>query len=151
MLQNRLYDARVLDLYAGSGALSLEALSRGAQSAVLVDKCFKAAKVIRGNIECLGYQEKARLIQGEDTRALQLLEAEGKEFDLVFLDPPYKMDTTETCSRIGEKLLAKGGMIVCEHDKKTPPGTPENLRLKDRREYGTTGLTFFVRKGADEA
>lgn len=150
ILQNRLYDARVLDLYAGSGALSLEALSRGAGQAVLVDKSFKACRVIRRNIETLGYQEKATLLNMEDKKAMDFLEQENRRFDLIFLDPPYKLNTTETCMRLAEKLLADGGLILCEHDRKTPPDTPANLELKDRREYGITGLTFFVKKEAEE-
>ncbi len=146
ILQNRLYDAKVLDLYAGSGALSLEALSRGAKKAVLADKSPKACQVIRRNIETLSYQEKARLLNMEDKKALDVLERERDGFDLIFLDPPYKLDMTEICRRLGEKLLNKDGVIICEHDKKTPPQTPENLTLTDRREYGITGLSFFKRK-----
>ncbi len=145
MLQSRLYGARVLDLYAGSGALSLEALSRGAEYAVLVDVSFKAGKVIRQNIESLSYQEKTKFLNMEDMRAISHLEAEGERFDLIFLDPPYRMDTKSTCERLAERLLSDDGMIVCEHDKKTPPETPEKMALYDRREYGITGLSFFVK------
>lgn len=150
ILQNRLYDARVLDLYAGSGALSLEALSRGAGEAVLVEKSQGACRVIARNIQALGYEKKATLLNREDEKALSQLEREGREFDLIFLDPPYRMDMTEICKRLGEGLLAKEGMIVCEHDKKSPPQTPENLMLRDRREYGITGLTFFTHKEVEE-
>lgn len=149
ILQNRLYDARVLDLYAGSGALSLEALSRGAGQAVLVDKSFKACRVIRQNIETLGYQEKTQLLNMEDRKAIEWLEKEGRQFDLIFLDPPYRLETTAICQRLAEKLMADGGLILCEHDRKTPPETPDGLELRDRREYGITGLTFFVKKEAE--
>lgn len=149
MLQMRVPGARVLDLYAGSGALSLEALSRGAAYAVLVDVSFKAGKVIRKNIETLSYQQKTRFINAEDMRAIALLEGEGERFDLIFLDPPYRMDTKNTCERLALKLLNDGGMIVCEHDKKTPPETPEGMHLFDRREYGMTGLSFYVKTEAE--
>lgn len=150
MLQRRVYDARVLDLYAGSGALSLEALSRGAASAVLVDMSFKAGKIIRQNIETLDYGDRARFLNMEDMRAIAQLENEGQQFDLIFLDPPYRLSTTDTCARLAKKLLAMDGMIICEHDKKTPPDTPEGLTLADRREYGITGLSFFVREGEED-
>ncbi len=149
ILQSRLYAARVLDLYAGSGALSLEALSRGAETATLVDMSFKAAKVIRGNIETLGYQHKTDLLQMEDQKAMGVLENKEDKFDLIFLDPPYRMDMTENLSRLQKGLLAEGGMIVVEHDRATPPQTPEGLVLSSRREYGMTGLSFFVREGED--
>lgn len=146
ILQRRLYDARVLDLYAGSGALSLEALSRGAASAQLVDKNYKACKVIRQNIQSLGYDQQAHLMNTEDTKAVVLMEEKGSIFDLIFLDPPYRMNMTEMMARLEKKLLAEDGMIVCEHDRSTPPDTPENLILLDRREYGNTGISFFVRQ-----
>lgn len=146
ILQNRLYDARVLDLYAGSGALSLEALSRGAESAVLVDKSYKACRVIQQNIKSLEYGQKATLLNMEDQKAVAQLMKSGRQFDLIFLDPPYRMDMTQMCGDLSEGLLAEGGMIVCEHDKKTPPDTPEKLILWDRREYGITGISFFVHK-----
>ena len=145
MLQARIPGARVLDLYAGSGALSLEALSRGASFAVLVDVSFKAGKVIKKNIETLSYQQKTRFIQAEDSRAITMLEGENEKFDLIFLDPPYRMDTKKTCERLVKKLLQDDGMIVCEHDKTTPPDVPEGLQLFNRREYGITGLSFFVK------
>lgn len=145
ILQRRLYDARVLDLYAGSGALSLEALSRGAASAQLVDKNFKACKVIRQNIQNLGYEERAKLQNTEDIKAVDLMEKQGMIFDLIFLDPPYRMNMTDMMARLEKKLLAEDGMIVCEHDRSTPPDTPEKLMLQDRREYGNTGISFFVR------
>lgn len=146
ILQRRLYDASVLDLYAGSGALSLEALSRGAASAQLVDKNFKACKVIRQNIQSLGYEEKAQLMNTEDAKAVEMMEGQGRTFDLIFLDPPYRMNMTDMMGRLEKKLLAEDGMIVCEHDRNTPPDTPPNLVLQDRREYGNTGISFFVRQ-----
>ena len=146
ILQRRLYDASVLDLYAGSGALSLEALSRGAASAQLVDKNFKACKVIRQNIQSLGYEEKAQLMNTEDEKAVEMMEGQGRTFDLIFLDPPYRMNMTDMMGRLEKKLLAEDGMIVCEHDRNTPPDTPPNLILQDRREYGNTGISFFVRQ-----
>ena len=146
ILQRRLYDAHVLDLYAGSGALSLEALSRGAAFAQLVDKSYKACKVIEKNIKTLGYEDKAKLMNVEDVRAVAQLEMQEKGFDLIFLDPPYRMDMTEMLGRLAKKLLNEDGMIICEHDRSTPPGTPDNLILQDRREYGITGMSFYIRQ-----
>lgn len=146
ILQRRLYDARVLDLYAGSGALSLEALSRGAATAQMVDKSYKACKVIQRNIQNLGYEEKAKLLNAEDTKAVDMLEGQGSTFDLIFLDPPYRMNITEMMGRLEKKVLAEDGMIICEHDRATPPDTPMGLILSDRREYGNTGISFYLRQ-----
>lgn len=144
ILGPRLNNARVLDLYAGSGALSLEALSRGAAEAVLVDQAPKACSVIRQNIDALDYANRARLMKMSDQAALGLLEKSGEKFDLIFLDPPYKMDMTRTVERLISGLLEEDGLIVVEHAKETPPRTPDNAKIKDHREYGITGLTFFA-------
>ncbi|MBQ9264860.1 MAG: 16S rRNA (guanine(966)-N(2))-methyltransferase RsmD [Clostridia bacterium] len=145
ILLNRLYGARVLDLYGGSGALALEAVSRGAGSAVINDQAMKACRVIRENIDALGCRNKVKLLQMRDTAAIDALEGSGDQFDLVFLDPPYKMDTAPICARIERKLLAEGGMIVVEHARETPPEVGLPLMLQSRREYGITGLSFFAR------
>lgn len=145
ILQSRLYGARVLDLYAGSGALALEALSRGARDAVLCDVSPSACRVIRQNIAALGYEEKARLLNRSDAAALTLLEKENAAFDLIFLDPPYRMDMSGVCRRLCEGgLLARDGIIVAEHQKETPPQTGPWAVLTDRREYGITGLSFLA-------
>ena len=145
ILQPRLFGARVLDLYAGSGALALEALSRGALGAVLCDVSPAACRVIRQNIAALGYEEKARLLNRSDTAALTQLEKENAVFDLIFLDPPYRMDMSPVCRRLCEGgLLARDGIIVAEHQKEMPPKTGSWAVLTDRREYGITGLSFLT-------
>ena len=140
----RVVDARVLDLFGGTGALALEALSRGAKSAVLVDCGARACPVIQDNIDTLGCGDRARLLRMKDTAAIAALNRQGAAFDLVFLDPPYRMDTAPVCAAlIREGLLAEGGLIVAEHARETPPSVPPPLLLLDRREYGVTGLSFY--------
>lgn len=150
ILQARVPGARVLDLYAGSGALALEALSRGAAIAVLGDQSPKAWKAIWENIAALRCQDRASLRKGTDSAVLAALEKEGAAFDLIFLDPPYKLDTGPVCARLcADGLLAPGGMIVVEHAKATPPRVEAPLLLKSRREYGMTGLSFYLRMGEE--
>ena len=144
IIQGRLCGTRVLDLYAGSGALALEALSRGAESAVLVDCAARACQAIAENIGALGCQSRARLLRMKDTAALASLEAQGEGFDLIFLDPPYRMDTAPVCRAIlGAGLLRPGGMIVIEHSRETPPRIDGPLVQTDHREYGAAGLSFY--------
>ena len=143
ILTNRLPGARVLDLYAGSGALALEALSRGAESAVLCDQAAKACRVIQENIDSLQCGGRARLLRMADKGALAALKKQGAQFDLVFLDPPYRMDTAPVCAQLSDGLLAPGGMIVVEHARETPPQVQPPLVLAHRREYGITGLSFY--------
>ena len=144
ILQGRLYGARVLDLYAGSGALALEAISRGADSAVLADCAAKACQAIQENIGALGCGEKAKLLRMKDTAALAALQEQKDSFDLIFLDPPYRMDTAPICrGLVAAGLLRSGGMIVIEHGRETPPRIDPPLALTDRREYGAAGLSFY--------
>lgn len=145
ILSARLYGARVLDLYAGSGALALEALSRGAQSAVLVDCAGKACQAIRENIAALQCADRAQLLRMKDAAALTALCKSGDAFDIVFLDPPYRMDTAPVCAALADKgLLKRDGVIVVEHGREKTPAVAAPLRLKDRREYGITALSFYT-------
>jgi len=149
ILQSSVPGARVLDLYAGSGALSLEALSRGADFAVMVDCAPKACKVISENINSLGCKERTRLLRCTDLAAIGQLKKENEAFDLIFMDPPYRMDASPVCQAILEAgLLKDEGMIIVEHAKETPPHAPAFLILTDRRNYGAAGISFY-RKGEE--
>ena len=145
ILGGRIYGARVLDLYGGSGALALEAISRGADSAVICDLSSKACAVIQENIDTLGCQRRAALLRMKDTAAIGALQKRNARFGLIFLDPPYRMDTAPVCAALlAAGLLEEGGMIVIEHGRETPPDIPPPLLLRDRREYGAAGLSFYT-------
>lgn len=151
ILQGRVYGARVLDLYGGSGALALEAISRGASGAVIADQSPKACQAIQENIESLRVTDKAQLLRMKDTTALKALKGQGDSFDLIFLDPPYRMDPEPVCALILEYgLLTPGGMIVIEHAREKHPALPAPLRLTDRREYGAAGLSFYAMQETEE-
>ena len=149
ILMNRLWGARVLDMYGGSGALALEALSRGAKSACINDQSMKACRIIRENTETLQYQDRVKLLQMKDAAAIEFLEKAGEAFDLIFLDPPYKMDVSDVCQRLEKALLAPDGIIVAEHARETPPRVSPPLQCFDAREYGATGLSFLRRETSD--
>lgn len=152
MLLSRLPGARVLDLYSGSGALSLEALSRGADSAVMVDISPKACRIIDENIQSLDYQDRARLLRMGDMAAIALLKKQGDAFDLIFLDPPYRINAAPVCEKLAQEgLLKPEGLIVVEHAKETPPDVGAPLVLRDRRQYGIAGLSFYEWMGEGEA
>ena len=140
-------DARVLDLFAGTGALSLEALSRGARSAVLVDMDRAAGAAIRKNMETSRLSEKCRLIPRDYHAAMDALAAEGARFDLVFIDPPYKMENTgEMCAALYDKgLLAEAFLLVVEHRKGRAPMLDARFEAFDLRHYGDTEITFVRR------
>ena len=145
-------DARVLDLFAGTGALSLEALSRGARSAVLVDMDRAAGAAIRKNMETSRLSEKCRLIPRDYHAAMDVLAAEGARFDLVFIDPPYKMENTgEMCAALYDKgLLAEAFLLVVEHRKGRVPMLDARFEAFDLRHYGDTEITFVRRAQQEE-
>lgn len=143
ILQHRVYNARVLDLFAGSGALSLEAVSRGAAMAVMADHDHAAIQVEKQNVQTLGFAEKVRIIQADWKQTLHMLA--GKTFDLVFLDPPYAMrDLTEVMAAL-IPLLAPDALIVVEHESRVMPSTAEGFAMTDSRKYGYVGVSFFQR------
>ncbi len=145
----------VLDLFAGSGALGLEAISRGAAYAVFVDSSVQAAKVVKNNAERLGFADRAKVIRADWHAAVTTLAPHSKGgFDLVFLDPPYRMaNTGEMCSHMLKcHILKQSPLIVIEHTLDTPPRLGDEFRITDSRRYGDTGITFCTfdaKEGAD--
>jgi 16S rRNA (guanine966-N2)-methyltransferase len=136
----------VLDLFAGTGAVGLEALSRGAARAVLVDHADAAVRVINANVATLGYEERVRVLRLDVARALRLLERDGARFDLIFVDPPYEGPAArDTLAALGSgSLLAPGGLVVVEHDWRNAPGEQHGvLCLGQRRKYGQTEVSFY--------
>ncbi len=145
MLQGRCMDARVLDLFAGSGALSLEALSRGAAFAVLADRNREAHRTEERNIGVLGFGDRTRTLLSEWENTLETLRREGERFDLVFLDPPYALtDLTDLTEKL-KPLLAEDGWVVLEHQAETRPKTAEWLRAVKDRKWGFCGVTIYER------
>ena len=138
-------DARVLDLFAGTGALSLESLSRGAMSAVMIDTDRAACEAIKKNIAACRMEDKARLIVRDYRQAIEQLASEGAQFDVAFLDPPYRMENTgEMCAALYDKgLLAKAFLLVVEHKRGLAPLVDERFEAFDQRDYGDTQITFI--------
>jgi len=143
ILQFSLEGARVLDLYAGSGSLGLEALSRGAVHAVFNDQSRACCEVVRENLRTLGFSERAAVLQLDALAAVDRLA--GQAFDIVFLDPPYRAGAQEALRALFLRgLVAPGGQAVVEHAWKEPPQEMPGAFLRvDTRKYGDTGLSFF--------
>ncbi|MCA0425655.1 MAG: 16S rRNA (guanine(966)-N(2))-methyltransferase RsmD [Proteobacteria bacterium] len=138
---------RVLDLFAGTGALGLEALSRGATLAVLVDEGFEARGLIRQNIENLGVGGEARLLKRDATRLGAV--APFEPFTLIFCDPPYGKGLADraVASALKGGWLAPGGLVVIEEAAEATVVLPEGLVLHDRRDQGETQLLFAAAPG----
>ncbi len=131
-----IHDARVLDLFAGSGALGIEALSRGAAKAVFVDRSHKAIQAVRANLSALEIEADVRALDAR--AALRAASARREAYDLVFLDPPYRR-VAELGRELSEGLpavLAPGARVVTESDRRAP--LQLDLPLADERRYGDT-------------
>lgn len=140
-------DERVLDLYAGSGALGLEALSRGAAQLVLVESSRAAQQAIRSNLQALGVGDRATLVPLRAEASFKALERHGP-FSLVFADPPWAdaQAALETLERIAaHSLLSPAARLVLEHAARTPPVLSKESRLTaiDARRWGDTAVTIF--------
>ncbi len=136
---------RVLDLYAGSGGLSIEAVSRGMSSAVLVERDRKAQAVIAENIQMTKEVSKFQLLKMEADRALEQV---GGTFDLVFLDPPYaKEQIVADIEKMAERnLFSQEIMVVCETDKSVElPEEIACLGIWKEKIYGISKVTVYVR------
>jgi 16S rRNA (guanine966-N2)-methyltransferase len=139
--------ARVLDLYAGTGALALEALSRGAASAVLVESSREALAALRANVASLGLEDRARVVVGDVVRSIPRIARAGP-FDLVFADPPWAMvDAGDVGSVLSELVRSDAtvptALVVLEHSARTASPAALGLEQVDARRYGDTALTFY--------
>ena len=135
---------RVLDLYAGTGALALEALSRGCAEATCIDSSPGAAEVIARNAATCGFAARVTVVRRRVADALPSLPSAA--FDLAFVDPPYSEGPGAALLAL-ERVLRPGAGVVAEHDRRSPP--PDRLgalTLEDRRAYGDTGISIYRRE-----
>ena len=142
MLFDRTVGAAVLDLFAGSGAMGIEALSRGADGCVFVDSAKDAAAVVTRNLTKAGFESKSDVhVCGFDS----FLETTDKKFDLVFLDPPYRSDyLKKSLSLLHERhLLSDGAVIAAEYDKSFPPDIPAGFEVVRQRSYGRVSVNIL--------
>ena len=152
MLEHRgwLENADVIDLYAGSGALGIEALSRGARSVVFVEASTAAVRALRHNLAASGVAERAEVLATSAERALRLLSRRGGQVDGVIADPPYHLGLVQRLvdALAGDALLGPEGWLAVEHAvDETPADDPRLARVLCRR-HGGTALSLFQRPEA---
>ncbi len=145
VLGQRCDGLRVLDLFAGSGALGIEALSRGADECVFVEQDRRALDFLRGNLRELGFCDRAKVRKG-DALKVDVYSSEGP-FDLVLMDPPYFLESLiplELVALHSSRLLSEEARIVIEHFRREEPlARIGPLTAVDRRRFGETMLTFY--------
>jgi 16S rRNA (guanine(966)-N(2))-methyltransferase RsmD len=146
MISAYIYDAVVADLFSGSGAIGVEALSRGARRCYFCDNSAKARALIEKNIAHCGLSERAELLCCDYRAALGVIDGA----DIVFLDPPYDRDYCESClaDMASSSCVAESGVVVCEHSAAISfPGSVLGfIKIKEKK-YGATGVTVFSYEG----
>jgi len=142
IIGDRVEGAVVLDLYAGTGALGIEALSRGAARAVFIEAEPAACHAILQSLSRAGFNERAEVLRGRLPSAIAGLHS---EFDLILMDPPYSLETAEeTLGLLAPRLLPRG-TIVYEHGSRyNPPERPAGLLLVERRVYGDSAIALYA-------
>ena len=149
ILGERIRGARALDLFAGTGAVGLEALSRGASGATFVEIDRRAVASLRSNLAGLHLGEPARIVADDVFRALDRLEADGEQFAWVFVDPPYAGDLAARCieALARGRLLSENAVVIVQTFHKTVlPERTGVLQQRWRRRYGESCLTLYAKE-----
>lgn len=144
MIQEKIQDSIVLDLFAGSGNLGIESLSNGAITGYFVDRNGEACKVIKKNLAMLNVLN-ARVLQMDYEKALKYFKEQQIQFDLIFLDPPYKMIILDDILKfvIDNHLLRRGGLIVCEYEMEQTGDCYDDLKLLKYKKYGNKYVKIY--------
>lgn len=146
-IQFELADKKVLDLFAGSGQLALEALSRGAQSAVLIDASTEAVEIIKTNAKNTDLMKQCRISRMDYSEFLKSAALKGEKFDIIFLDPPYAKDMrNEILKKVSRAdISADGALVICETDKEFmgDDETVYNFTLRKIYRYGRVYITML--------
>jgi 16S rRNA (guanine966-N2)-methyltransferase len=147
MLGPRVRDAAVLDLFAGTGAMGIEALSRGAEAVVFADDDPAALSALKKNIESCLLANRSRTIKWDILKDLNILRTHKPAFNLVFIDPPYDKNMVQpTLSNLVlSRCLANGATVVIEHSTREPiPESAPGFNISDQRRYGKTLVSFLI-------
>lgn len=145
MLNPDIYDCRFLDLFSGSGAIGIEALSRGAKKAVFVDKSKICTDIIKENLKFTKLEENAEVINAEVIDTIKKLGRENAVFDIIFMDPPYAAGLYEPVlnSLITEGILSKNGYVVAESSKDYKFPFVNGFKISKERKCGPAVMTFL--------
>lgn len=147
-IQFELEDAYVLDLFAGSGQLGIEALSRGAKRAIFVDSSVKSIKCINDNLRTTKLEKFAEVISRDSFDYIRMT---ARTFDIILLDPPYRFGHIDRVLPLAAAKLNKGGCIICEYESDAEePKAPEGLYLRKVYRYGRINAAIFCSDPDDE-
>jgi 16S rRNA (guanine966-N2)-methyltransferase len=141
MIQNNIRDSAVLDLFAGSGSLGIEAISNGAKKAYFVDNNIELINIIKNNTKDI--KDEVHIIKSDYLSALNLFKNSKIKFDIIFLDPPYKLNLINNCLNkiIEYNLLNKDGIIICEYESEEIENN--NLQIVKDKKYGSKNIRIY--------
>ena len=149
IIQHKIYGARVLDMFAGTGSLGLECASRGADEVILTEKFKETYDILVENINLLGFRDSCSAYFKDSYEFIKSSGSRGEKFDIIFVDPPYLNNMVEESIRLIEKydLLSENGVIVSKYDVDESIYRPDGkYELIDERKYGKTILGFYQRR-----
>ncbi|MDE7364958.1 MAG: RsmD family RNA methyltransferase, partial [Ruminococcus sp.] len=147
-IQFEIEGAEVLDLFAGSGQMGIEALSRGASHAVFVDNSLKSIRCINENLKNTKLDRQADVVNRDSYDYIKLT---AKKFDIIILDPPYRYGHIHKLLPLAKAKLNDGGFIICEYEKEAEqPTAPDGMTLKKTYRYGKINVSVFVKPLEDE-
>ena len=150
ILQNELEGKVVLDLFAGTGNLGIEALSRGAQKTIFVEKGRQALRLIERNLNQFGLKERSEILPKDVNRAIGILKQKGESFDLILMDPPYQKGLIQkTLTKLNsDPIFHKDSIVVIEHNRREPlPRILNGWNLIRQRQIGDTVISFLTPQG----
>ncbi len=147
-IQFELENAYVLDLFAGSGQMGIEALSRGAKRAVFVDNSQRSIRCVNENLRNTGLARHAEVISRDSYDFIRLT---AQKFDVIILDPPYRLGHIAHVLPMAAKKVKDGGCIICEYEAETDePAAPEGMTLRKTYHYGKICVTIFVKNDRED-
>ncbi|MBP5378979.1 MAG: 16S rRNA (guanine(966)-N(2))-methyltransferase RsmD [Ruminococcus sp.] len=148
-VQFELEGARVLDLFAGSGQMGIEALSRGADHAVFIDSSLRSIRCVNENLRNTGFERQSEVINRDSYDYIKLT---AQTFDIIILDPPYRHSHIAKILPFAAKKLRDGGMIICEYEcEAEEPAAPEGMVLRKTYRYGKINVTIFCKPSEEVA
>lgn len=148
-VQFELEGARVLDLFAGSGQMGIEALSRGAERAVFIDSSLRSIRCVNENLRNTGFERQSEVINRDSYDYIKLT---SQTFDIIILDPPYRYNHIANILPFAAKKLRDGGIIICEYETEADePAAPEGVRLRKTYRYGKINVSIFCKPSEEVA
>ncbi len=147
ILGEKIINCRFLDLFAGSGGIGIEAMSRGAEEVIFIDSSWDSIKILKNNLKNIGLEDKAEVYNTSYTNGINKLSLRKKQLDIIYVDPPYKSNFSHNALKriFKDNILAEYGIIILEHSiKESLEEEIVEYKLFKKKTYGNTQLLFYT-------